>query len=69
LNVEKATELAAVFETLANDTRLRVLNVLVKGIEASPTELAEKVWHETPGDLESTQTSFRPRNHPTKARG
>jgi ArsR family transcriptional regulator, lead/cadmium/zinc/bismuth-responsive transcriptional repressor len=32
-----------VFETLANDTRLRVLNVLVKGIGASPTELAEKV--------------------------
>ena len=43
LNGEKATELAAVFETLANDTRLRVLNVLVKGIEASPMELAEKV--------------------------
>jgi DNA-binding transcriptional ArsR family regulator len=43
LNGEKAAELAAVFETLANDTRLRVLNVLVKGIEASPTELAERV--------------------------
>jgi DNA-binding transcriptional ArsR family regulator len=43
LEAQKAAELAAVFETLANDTRLRVLNVLVKGIEASPTKLAEQV--------------------------
>ena len=39
----KAAELAALFETLANDTRLRVLNVLAHGIETSPMELAQKV--------------------------
>lgn len=39
----KATELAALFETLANDTRLRMLTVLAHGVEASPTELAERV--------------------------
>jgi DNA-binding transcriptional ArsR family regulator len=43
LNAQKAAELAAVFETLANDTRLRALNVIAQSIEASPTELAEKV--------------------------
>jgi DNA-binding transcriptional ArsR family regulator len=39
----KAAELAALFETLANDTRLRVLNVLAHGVETSPMELAQKV--------------------------
>jgi DNA-binding transcriptional ArsR family regulator len=39
----KAGELAALFETLANDTRLRVLNVLAHGVESSPMELAQRV--------------------------
>ena len=39
----KAVELAAVFETLANDTRLRALNVMVHGTETSPSELAKKI--------------------------
>lgn len=43
LAARKAAELAAVFETLANDTRLRVLNVMVQGTETSPTELAKKI--------------------------
>jgi DNA-binding transcriptional ArsR family regulator len=43
LAARKAAELAGVFETLANDTRLRVLNVMVQGIETTPTELAEKI--------------------------
>ena len=43
LDAQKAVELAAVFETLANDTRLRALNVIAQGVEASPTEIAEKV--------------------------
>jgi ArsR family transcriptional regulator, lead/cadmium/zinc/bismuth-responsive transcriptional repressor len=43
LGAQKAAELAAVFETLANDTRLRALNVIAQSGEASPTGLAEKV--------------------------
>lgn len=43
LDAKKAAELAAVFETLANDTRLRALSVMVQSVEASPTALAEKV--------------------------
>jgi DNA-binding transcriptional ArsR family regulator len=43
LAARKAAELAAVFESLANDTRLKVLNVMVQGTETSPTELAEKI--------------------------
>jgi len=43
LAARKAVELAAVFETLANDTRLRVLNVMVQGIETSPAELTKKI--------------------------
>ena len=43
LAARKAVELAAVFETLANDTRLRVLNVMVQGTETSPTELVKKI--------------------------
>ena len=43
LNAKKAAELAAVFETLSNDTRLRALNVIAKSGESSPTEIAEKV--------------------------
>src|SRR5260370_8205115 len=39
----KAVELAAVFETLANDPRLRVLNVMVQGTETSPSELAKNI--------------------------
>jgi DNA-binding transcriptional ArsR family regulator len=40
---KRVAELAALFETLANDTRLRVLTVLAQGLETSPTELAERV--------------------------
>ena len=43
LGAQKAAALAAVFETLANDTRLRVLNVMAQDGEASPSQLAEKV--------------------------
>jgi ArsR family transcriptional regulator, lead/cadmium/zinc/bismuth-responsive transcriptional repressor len=43
LDAKKAVELAAVFETLANDTRLRALNVIAQGVESSPTAIAEKV--------------------------
>jgi DNA-binding transcriptional ArsR family regulator len=43
LAARKAAELAAVFETLANGTRLRVLNVMVQGTETSPTELAKEI--------------------------
>jgi ArsR family transcriptional regulator, lead/cadmium/zinc/bismuth-responsive transcriptional repressor len=43
LDAKKAAELAGVFETLANDTRLRALNVIAKSVEASPTALAEKL--------------------------
>ena len=43
LAARKAAELAAVFETLANDTRLRVLNVMAHGTETSPTELAKRI--------------------------
>ena len=43
LDAQKAVELAAVFETLANDTRLKALNVIAQSVEATPTELAEKV--------------------------
>jgi ArsR family transcriptional regulator, lead/cadmium/zinc/bismuth-responsive transcriptional repressor len=43
LTGRKTAELAALFETLANDTRLRVLNVLAHSVETSPMELAQKV--------------------------
>jgi DNA-binding transcriptional ArsR family regulator len=43
LSAETAAELAAVFETLANDTRLRMLHVMVQGAESSTTQLAVKV--------------------------
>jgi DNA-binding transcriptional ArsR family regulator len=43
LAARKAVELAAVYQTLANDTRLRTLNVMVQGTETSPTELAKKI--------------------------
>lgn len=43
LEAKKAAELAAVFETLANDTRLRALNIIAQSVEASPTALAEKL--------------------------
>ena len=39
----KAAELATVFETLANDTRLRMLNLIAQGNETSPTELAKQI--------------------------
>ena len=39
----KAAGLAAVFETLANDTRLRMLNVMACGGESSPTGLATEL--------------------------
>jgi ArsR family transcriptional regulator, lead/cadmium/zinc/bismuth-responsive transcriptional repressor len=43
LDAQKAAELAAVFETLACDTRLRVLDFMVRGTESSTTQLAAKV--------------------------
>jgi ArsR family transcriptional regulator, lead/cadmium/zinc/bismuth-responsive transcriptional repressor len=43
LAAPKAVELAAVFETLANATRLRVLNFMAQGTETSPTELVKKI--------------------------
>ena len=43
LNARKATELAAVFEILANDTRLRILAVMIRDTESSTTQLAVKV--------------------------
>jgi DNA-binding transcriptional ArsR family regulator len=43
LSAQKAVELAAMFGTLANDTRLRILVVLVQGTESSTTRLAVKV--------------------------
>jgi DNA-binding transcriptional ArsR family regulator len=43
LRAETAAELAALFETLANDTRLRVLHVMVQGAESSTTQLAIRV--------------------------
>ena len=43
LSAETAAELAALFETLANDTRLRVLHVMVQGAESSTTQLAIRV--------------------------
>jgi DNA-binding transcriptional ArsR family regulator len=43
LAARKAAELAAVFQTLANDTRLRMLNVIAHGTEISPAELAKNI--------------------------
>ena len=43
LAARKAVELAAVFETLGNDTRLRMLNVIAHGTEISPAELAKNI--------------------------
>jgi DNA-binding transcriptional ArsR family regulator len=43
LSARKASELATVFETLANDTRLKMLNLMVQGSETSPSELAEGI--------------------------
>jgi DNA-binding transcriptional ArsR family regulator len=43
LGLGAATELARVYETLANDTRLRLLHVLVKEGEIYPSGLAAKL--------------------------
>jgi ArsR family transcriptional regulator, lead/cadmium/zinc/bismuth-responsive transcriptional repressor len=43
LRVETAAELARVYETLANDTRLRLLHVLLKEGEIYPSGLAAKL--------------------------
>jgi DNA-binding transcriptional ArsR family regulator len=43
LDAQQATALAAVFETLASDTRFRALNVMAQRREAPPSRLAEKV--------------------------
>lgn len=43
LSARKAAELAAVFQTLANDTRLRILAVMLRDTESSTTQLAVKV--------------------------
>ena len=41
--METAAELARVYETLANDTRLRLLHVLLKEGEIYPSALAAKL--------------------------
>lgn len=43
LGIETAGELARVYETLANDTRLRLLHVLLKEGEIHPSGLAAKL--------------------------
>jgi DNA-binding transcriptional ArsR family regulator len=43
LGIETAAELARVYETLANDTRLRLLHVLLKEGEIYPSGLAAKL--------------------------
>jgi ArsR family transcriptional regulator, lead/cadmium/zinc/bismuth-responsive transcriptional repressor len=43
LEIETAAELARVYETLANDTRLRLLHVLLKDGEITPSGLAAKL--------------------------
>jgi DNA-binding transcriptional ArsR family regulator len=43
LEMETAAELARVYETLANDTRLRLLHVLLKEGEIYPSALAAKL--------------------------
>jgi DNA-binding transcriptional ArsR family regulator len=43
LGMEAAAELARVYETLANDTRLRLLHVLLKEGEIYPSGLAAKL--------------------------
>jgi hypothetical protein len=46
LGIETAAELARVYETLANDTRLRLLHVLLKEGELSK-RLSSEAWNET----------------------
>jgi ArsR family transcriptional regulator, lead/cadmium/zinc/bismuth-responsive transcriptional repressor len=43
LGIETAAELARVYETLANDTRIRLLHVLLKEGEIYPSGLAAKL--------------------------
>ena len=43
LGIETASELARVYETLSNDTRLRLLHVLLKEGEIYPSGLAAKL--------------------------
>lgn len=43
LDNAQASEVAAIFETLSNETRLRLLHAIVRGGEASPTQLAETI--------------------------
>ena len=43
LKIETAAELARVYETLANDTRIRLLHVLLKEGEIYPSGLAKKL--------------------------
>jgi DNA-binding transcriptional ArsR family regulator len=43
LEIDTAAELARVYETLANDTRLRLLHVLLKEGEIYPSGLAAKL--------------------------
>lgn len=43
LDVEKAAETASIFEVLANPTRLRILQEIVRSEEASPSALAQKL--------------------------
>ncbi|MBN8710212.1 MAG: hypothetical protein BGO12_19935 [Verrucomicrobia bacterium 61-8] len=43
LDNSQASELAAVFETLCNQTRLRLLHVIARDGEASPSDLAAAI--------------------------
>lgn len=43
LDVEKAAETASIFEVLANPTRLRILQEIVRSEEASPSALAQRL--------------------------
>ncbi|CAN5749033.1 metalloregulator ArsR/SmtB family transcription factor [soil metagenome] len=43
LSAPQVAELASVFETLSNETRLRLLHAIVRAGEASPSELATKI--------------------------
>lgn len=43
VNNSLASQLAAIFETLSNETRLRLLHMIVQAGEASPSELAARI--------------------------
>lgn len=43
MSVEEASQTASIFEVLANPTRLRILQEIVRSGEASPSALAQKL--------------------------